>query len=214
MRKIIFLCFIGLFLLSAANAWASPFDFDLGFGNSAISGYAGPYASVNVDLNASGDTATITFDSYSNESYMYYMGATGAAAVNVNCDPSDYAVTNITPSVDFADGGSGQESGFGKFNQTIDGKDASFKDITTQIIFDLVRTTGTWGSAGEVLKTNLNGNLAAAHILVWDDSLGKIVATGYAGDGAASVPEPSTLLLLGASLVGLAGISRKRFKKS
>ena len=33
------------------------------------------------------------------------------------------------------------------------------------------------------------------------------------GQSPASVPEPSTILLLGSGLIGLAGFGRKRFKK-
>jgi hypothetical protein len=33
------------------------------------------------------------------------------------------------------------------------------------------------------------------------------------GDNLAAVPEPATLILLGAGLVGLAGYGRKKFKK-
>ena len=35
----------------------------------------------------------------------------------------------------------------------------------------------------------------------------------YSGSPVASVPEPATMLLFGAGLIGLAGLGRKKFKK-
>jgi hypothetical protein len=36
----------------------------------------------------------------------------------------------------------------------------------------------------------------------------------FGSDGAAPVPEPATMLLLGTGLIGLAGFGRKKFKKN
>lgn len=59
-------------------------------------------------------------------------------------------------------------------------------------------STGTWSTI-DLLNTGHNGEtLTLSHI------------SGYT---ASPVPEPTTMLLLGSGLIGLAGVGRKKFKK-
>jgi hypothetical protein len=49
---------------------------------------------------------------------------------------------------------------------------------------------------------------------VYDSSIGQVSSTQFvAGQPMAPVPEPSTIVLMGIGLVGLAGFGRKKFKK-
>jgi hypothetical protein len=64
-------------------AKADLFSFDLGIGNSAISGFPGPYANVEVN-RTSNSTATITFTSLINGGNIYLLGDGGTAGVNVS----------------------------------------------------------------------------------------------------------------------------------
>jgi len=51
----------------------------------------------------------------------------------------------------------------------------------------------------------------------WSDTLNtgfNVTGTRYFADAAAPVPEPSTMLLLGTGMIGIAGVVRRKFKKS
>ena len=192
----------------AASPAHAVLNFDLVTGNSAISGYAGPYASVAVNLT-SATTADVTFTSLTNSGNIYLMGAAGAVAVNVNATSwtlggitgSNAGTGGFTPGT-YSDGGAGNEDGFGSFNQRIDSFDGYTYSADT-ISFTLTNTSGTWASDADVLAANASGSLAAAHIFVAGypavQSSGAL-ATGY----AASVPEADTyaMLLAGLGLVG------------
>jgi hypothetical protein len=201
-------------LLAAAQTKAS-FSFDLGTGNSAISGFSGPFAHVDVNLTSS-TTATITFTSLTSAGNIYLIGDGGSVGVNVNAASwtlgtvtGSNAGTGFTPGP-YSNGGAGNEDGFGSFNQTINSFDGLAHSSDT-ISFTLSDTSGTWASASSVLLANANGDLAAAHIFITaapaNASNGAIV-TGFATDGIVPVPETSSVvagmllaLPLGASVV-------------
>ena len=207
-------------LLLAAGAKAS-FTFDLGTGNSAISGFSGPYAQVNVDLTSS-TTATITFTSLTAGGNIYLMWDGGSVAVNVNATSWTLgtisgvnAGTGFTPGA-WSNGGAGNEDGFGSFNQTIDSFDG-FTHSSDSISFIITDTSGTWSSDADVLAANNGGNLAAAHIFVTSNpanASNDALATGFAS-GVQLVPEPTTmfagaLLLLPFGASTLRILRRKR----
>jgi len=208
------------FGLQQVNADMS--SFDLTFGNPAISGFTGPYAHVVVDRT---DTthATITFTSLTNGANIYLMGDGGTVGVNVNASSwtlgglsASNAGTNFKPAM-LSDGGSGNEDGFGSFNQTINSFDG-FTHSSNTVSFSLTNTSAIslWTDAASVLIANANGNLAAAHIFVTTipaNGHNKALATGFASNGTPSVPDGgATVMLLGVAL-GAFGMAR-RFLKS
>ena len=112
----------------------------------------------------------------------------------------------------YSDAGSKNVNGFGIFNQTIDSGDG-FTHSSDTISFSLTDTSGTWASAMAVLLANSTGSLAEAHIFVTDfpaDASNGAIATGFASNGADTVPDSgSTVLLLGGALSALGLVSRK-----
>src|SRR5689334_6498989 len=112
MRKHL-LALAGLAALSASGAaLRADTVLTLGAGNSAISSFSSPYATVNIHLN-SPTQATFTFTRASN----YLLGGQGIAGVNINA--SSFAL--VTPlGGELSGGGSGSEDGFGNFNVSLD----------------------------------------------------------------------------------------------
>src|SRR5262249_19052053 len=118
----------------------------------------------------------------------------------------------------YSDGGAGNEDGFGSFNQTINSFDG-FDHSSTTISFTLTNTSGTWGSAADVLAANASGNVVAAPIFVCVDSPGctqssSKPATGFATQsGPTSTPEPSSTVLLSLALISV-GFGARKFAQA
>lgn len=193
-----------------------------------VAGYTGPYVQLEVNRTSS-TTADITFTSLTNSGNIYLMGAQGAVAVNVNATSwtlgtitGSNAGTGFSPGP-WTDGGSGNEDGWGTFNQTINSFGA-FTHSSDTISFSLTNTSGTWASATSVLLDNgtTGGGIAAAHILVTSspaDASNTALATGYASGAQVHhppnpIPEPSTMLIAAVGAIGFVGFGVRRRKKS
>jgi len=204
-------------LLAPVLASADTMTFDIAAGNTALSGYAGPYVSVEID-RADSTHATITFTSLTNAGNIYLMGDGGSVAVNVNAATWTLASitgtqpTGFTAAV-YSDDGSKNVSDFGVFNQVIKSFDG-YTQSSNSIILSLVNNSGTWDEVAAVLTNNSAGYMAAAHIFVAVDpasSTAGALTTGFAGNGDnPPVPEPASMLLFGTGIIGLTSLGRKK----
>jgi hypothetical protein len=195
--------------------------FDLSAGNSAISGFASPYAAVTV--NRTDNThATITFTSLTANENIYLMGDGGTVGVNVHASSwtlgsvsGSNGGTGFSPGP-YSSGGAGNEDGFGSFNQTINSHDG-FTSSADDVSFVLTDTGGTWASASDVLVNNGNGYLAAAHIFVTSSPAAQgngAITTGYAAGTVGTVPEPATWAMVLIGFAGLGYAAGRRRKES
>ena len=191
----------------------------LGVGNSAISGYTGPYGTVDVHLvDSTHATVTLTSNTVGGNTYLFGDGGTIGLNINGTATASAWTGTNSGSgfsSWSLVSTGSGNMDGFGVFNFTVKSFDG-YPHSVDYLKFTLTKTAGTWSSADNVLTPNSSGYEAAGHVFVTTapaNAGNGALATGFAANGGSTssvVPEPSSLALGSIAFVGLGYVQLRR----
>src|SRR6185369_7207670 len=170
--------------------------------NAGLSGTPGPYATVNYVLNGSNIDVTVTmFPGFT----AFGTGAAnnGIFGFNVVGSTAGLHITGLPAGWGFSAAG-GQMDGFGNFDVTLS---CCNPPGVSSFSFTVSRTGG-FSSASDLFEANSTGAHFAIHIAPTNGN-----PTGFAADGGTpSVPEPTTMVLLGTGLVSIAAGLRKRFK--
>lgn len=174
------------------------------------------YATIAITLN--GNTLHVVVTALSG--FGIFGNGPGNGAFGFNIDGSTTVTfSNILPDTGAGacnSGSGGNFDGWGDFELSLECGSAS--NNISSLSFDLTRPSDPFTSESDIVEDNAKGHNFAAHICVRDTD--GCSTTGFAttggGPGSAAVtdtqtvPEPSTLLLLGSGLAVLARARRKK----
>lgn len=219
MKKVLIALLLSLGL--SASAWAYTLPLTLAVGPTVSGNITyGNFGTVNI----TNITGGVHFDFVANSGY--YFGDGSMVGLNTISGTLTVPVSSITrildsgatdttamtkgPNNNGIDYTGQNVNGFGTFNITI--SNDNFTNHESEVSFNLLGTdsSGNPLDASSVLTDNAKGFLVAAHIFADNPPVGVNTQTFYVANGDAPVPEPGTMMLLGAGFLSLAVYCKRR----